>query len=284
MERRVRTVWLVAGLVLLAATAVAQKDPTKETTKSIRVQGSLSMANMVDAWGSMFTEQRPGITVVVVGGGIKSGFKALGEKTAEIAMSFRKATREEKAVAVAKGIALQERQIGPEACSLFVNADAPVTGLTLDQVRKLYKGEISNWSQVGGPDMLIDPCSMVDQPRGPAGWFRSEVMESAEFGPRVQFFKEPRYLVKAVSQGKAAIGYLGASLLTNTLSREGESKVSVLKLSPNSTRPAVLPSKETVASGTYPLSTTVFFYWDAGASPTSAVAEFVDFCAKKGAQ
>jgi phosphate transport system substrate-binding protein len=284
MERRIRIVCMLVGLVLVATTACAQTDPGQGQKTIIRVQGSLSMANMVDAWGKSFSEQQPDASVLVVGGGIKAGFKALGERTAEIAMSIRKAAEEEKAAAEQKGIHLQERCVGSEPFVLFVNPDAPVTELTIDQVRNIYNGQVSSWAEVRGPDLTVDPCSMLDQPRGPAGWFRGEVLESREFGSRVQFFKEPRYLVKAVSQGKGAIGYLGASLLNNILAREKELAVCVLKLAKDAAGPAALPSKETIDSGAYPLTTNVFFYWDGNVAPTSGVAAFVEFCARQGAR
>ena len=60
-----------------------------------------------------------------------------------------------------KGVELEIVPIGLESFVFFVNKDNPVDGLTIDQIRSIYRGEITNWNEVGGPDKLINPLTRV---------------------------------------------------------------------------------------------------------------------------
>ncbi len=275
----------MVALSLCLVTAVAfPAGPDQDSDRHvITVKGSLTMANLVDNLGRSFAKENPEIGVAVSGGGIKAGFNALSQNLADIVMSTRKAKNEETAVARQKGIRLQERQIGSDTVSVFVNPAVAVNELTLEQLRQIYRGDLCRWSEIGGPDMLMEAHSMLDLPRGPAGWFRSNVMESAAFGPRIQFAKEPLQLIQRVASAAGGIGYLSSILLRDTLEREKDLKVTLIKLARDSGTPAVLPSQGSIKDGTYPLTTRLFFYWDSK-SPKKGVTEFVDFCATKAAE
>lgn len=272
----------VAALSL--AVAAGMVNHTAAQTKStVRVQGSLSIAGQVDAWGKAFSEAGPDVSILVIGGGIKSAFKALADNTAEIVMTARQATQEEKAAAAEQAAKLTERQIGSEALEVFVNAGVAVKELTLEQLSKIYKGEFTNWKQVGGPDLPIVARSMPDQPRGPAEWFKNEVMQGAGFGGGVQFSKYAELLVKGVAADAGALGYLGQSLLSSQLKRLPDAKVTVLQIKKDASSAAMMPSPESAKSGTYPLATNLYFYWNA-AAPKKGVVEFVDFCVRKASE
>ncbi len=273
----VLSLWLVAAVAL-------PLDPRKNSDKHlITVRGSLTMANLVDTLGKSFTKENPDIVVAVSGGGAKAGFKALAEHRTDIVMSARKARKDEKVVALRGGIQVQDRQIGSDTVSVFVNPAVSVNALTLEQLRQIYRGDLCRWKKLRGPNTLIEAYSMPDLPRGLVGWFRSNVMDSAAFGPRTVFVKEPLQLIRSVTAARGGIGYLGSMLLAETLTQEHDLKVTVIKLARDSAAPAVLPSQASIKDGTYPLTTNLFFYWDYK-SPKKGVTEFVDFCTTKAAE
>ena len=89
------------------------------------------------------------------------GFDALLDGTADILFSAAPSESQLQAAA-AQGAALVQGPIGREAFVFFVNEKNPVENLTTEQVRDIYSGEITNWSQVGGPERLIYPVTRVE--------------------------------------------------------------------------------------------------------------------------
>jgi phosphate transport system substrate-binding protein len=282
------TRWLFACGVVLGFWINAQEAPCEDAKGDsrrtvIRVRGSLPLTDAVDRFGKAFTQEHPDSVVNVAGGGIKAAFESLSEHVTDIVMAGRKARPSETAVATRKGVQLEERLIGSTAVIVVVNPSLPVTRLTLEQLKKIYTGEIDRWNQVGGPDALIEPYSLPDNPRGTAGWFRTRVLESAEFGSRTEFLAEPVQLITRVASSPAGIGYTGSVALEDAVSANTQLKVTMVGLAADSGTAAVLPSPETLADMTYPLIRSLLFYWDTRSSKKSVPA-LVDFCTTRAAQ
>ena len=197
----------VPSLTLITAVALAVDAKESGTNGVVKVRGSLPLADVVERLGTSFAREHPGSAVLVSGGGLRAGLKALSESRTDIVMGSRKALLVETAVITQEDFQLEERLIGSAAITVFVNPALPVQQLTVEQLKKIYKGEIDRWSEIGGPNVTVEPYSLQDSPRGPAGWFRTQVMECAEFGPRTEFFNDPRDVIKGVTAASAGIGY-----------------------------------------------------------------------------
>jgi phosphate transport system substrate-binding protein len=275
--------WGVALSLWVATSAMSAEDPNASSDRDfIRIRGSLPLADSVERLGKRFAEEHPGNATVVTGGGMKAAFEALSENLADMVMASRRARPSEIRVAVRKGIHLEERLIDAAATAVFVSSALPVHQLTLDQLRKIYKGEIDRWSQVGGPDTLIEPYSLPDEPRGSAGWFRSKVMDSAEFASRTEFVKDPVQVVKRVASTSTGIGYLDSIVLDEALASDKDVQINVIKLAADPHTPALLPSPERIRDGVYPLTRGWLFYWNAGTANKN-ISAFVDFCSARAA-
>lgn len=275
--------WGIALSLWAATPAVAAEDPEPRSDACvIRVSGSLPLADSVEQLGKWFAKEHPGSVTAVTGGGMRAAFEGLSENQTDIVMAWRRARPSETSLAAGKGVRLEERLIGSAAVTVFVNPQLGVEQLTLDQLKKIYKGEIEQWNAVGGPAMLIEPVSLPDSPRGPAGWFRSNVMESAEFGPRTEFVKDPMQVVKRVASVPASIGYMGSIVLAETLATDKDIRVTVIKLAAASDASALLPSLENIRDGAYPLTRSLYFYWDSR-STNRGVPTFVDYCVTRAA-
>lgn len=271
-------------LSLWVATAAGFDEYLARATDSgvIRIRGSLPLADSVERLAKWFAKEHPGSAANVSGGGMKAAFEGLSDNLTDIVMAARRARPSETADAVRKGIHLEERLIGSAAMTVFVSTALPVQELTLEQLRKIYKGKIDRWSDVGGPDALIQSFSLRDAPRGPAGWFRSHVMESAEFGPRTEFCGEPVQLVKHVAAATAGIGYMGSIVLGELLKSNKDLQIRVIKLAADSQTVAVLPTPQNIRDSAYPLSRSLYFYWNA-TTDNRDVPAFVDYCTKRAA-
>jgi phosphate transport system substrate-binding protein len=91
--------------------------------------------------------------------GSSAGIQMLLNGKLDFAESSRPLTKEEYAVAQQQGFTLEQRQVAIDGIAVVVNRDLEVAGLTVDQLQQIYLGKITNWKQVGGPELPITPFS-----------------------------------------------------------------------------------------------------------------------------
>ena len=89
------------------------------------------------------------------------GFRAVVDGTTDVFFTASP-SEEQKAYAAEQGVELVCVPVGLEGFVFFVNAENPVQSLTVEEIRKIYAGEITNWSQVGGPDRIINPVTRLE--------------------------------------------------------------------------------------------------------------------------
>ncbi|MBQ6568781.1 MAG: substrate-binding domain-containing protein [Clostridia bacterium] len=138
---------------------------------------------------------------------------------------------EQKAYAEEKGVTLCYVPVGLEAFIFFVNSKNPVDNLTADQVRKIYSGEYTNWSQVGGPNRIINPVTRLK------GSGSQTTME--KFMGDVPFGRKSPFAI--------AGGSIGYSFRYYFETMVGNRSVKMLSLS------GVYPSAENIKNGSYPV-------------------------------
>ena len=155
-------------------------------------------------------------------------------------------TEEEEAYLQEKGVAVDMKLYGGDGLVFIVNSACGVTNVTLDDLRAVYRGEITNWSQLGGVDAPIHVLYRDDQSGS------QRLFDKLLFGgdaPDLTGFErldEMSTIVGAVEYDPYAIGY---SIMTYLDSVYGETDVRVLSLD------GVAPTPENVADNTYPLGT-----------------------------
>ncbi|MBR8836850.1 MAG: substrate-binding domain-containing protein [Stigonema ocellatum SAG 48.90 = DSM 106950] len=89
-----------------------------------------------------------------------SGIRMVLDGQLDFAQSSRPLTAEDYAIAKQRGFTLAQHQIGIDGIAVVVNPSLNVSGLTIDQLQQIYMGQITNWKQVGGPDLTITPLSL----------------------------------------------------------------------------------------------------------------------------
>ena len=137
---------LCAGLVSLASGCAKEKG----LEGNIQLVGSTSMEEMCIGLSEAYMEKQPGVTVSAEYVGSTAGMEALLGGSADIGTSSRNLTQEEKDAGVAENI------VAKDGIAVVVNpATVGVTDLTSEQIIDIYRGEITNWNEVGGPDMPI---------------------------------------------------------------------------------------------------------------------------------
>ena len=125
------------------------EDGCMEPTGSLQLAGSSSMEKLTDALAECFMERYPGITVTVQFTGSSAGIESVLRGSADIAMTSRELSEEEKASG------LTEYAVALDGIAVCVDSGNPVTEITWQQLRDIYTGKIMNWSSIGGGDMPV---------------------------------------------------------------------------------------------------------------------------------
>jgi phosphate transport system substrate-binding protein len=172
-------------------------------------------------------------------------FMNLIDKNADLIMTHRTLSPDEKAHADEVGVTLTETPVALDAFVFVVNRDNPVKSLTADQVRGIYTGNITNWCQVGGPDEMIQPYV---RPRNSGS---QEIMESLVMkGEKISDSFEGREIV-SMGGVFSEIRTSGSICYTFDYYKRIMVRVedeTVPRLSIN----CVFPSKKTIRNRTYP--------------------------------
>ncbi len=197
-----------------AETAPAEEAPQVEgVTGKIVVVGSTSVSPTIEKLAADFMENvEPGVTIEVQSVGSSAGIKAAGDGTGDIGMASRNIKEEEKA------LGLDEYILGFDGIAVVTHPSNEVKDLSSEQIQKIFAGEITNWSEVGGKDVEIIVVSR-EEGSGTRGAFE-ELMgldkEVLVTGDAV--IAEGNGAVKAqVASKEDAIGYLSLSYLDETV-------------------------------------------------------------------
>ena len=135
-----------------------------------------------------------------------------------------------------QGVELECVPIGREAFVFFVNKDNPVNELTSDQIRQIYNGRITNWNEVGGADLLINPLTRIKGSGSQT--MMDKFMGDTEIKPR-----------KLLSVFGGGLGYSFRFYLSGMVANQNVKMLTV---------DGVYPDKESIRNGTYPLAAKFF--------------------------
>ena len=120
-----------------------------ELTGTVSTDGSTSMEKVIGALSESFMATNEGVTVNYNPTGSGSGITAVQEGTCDIGLSSRALKDEEKSAG------LKETVLAYDGIAIIVHPDNPVSDLSVEQIAKLYTGEITNWKDVGGNDAEV---------------------------------------------------------------------------------------------------------------------------------
>ena len=152
----------LAALLALSLAACGSEPKTDDTAKTdgqtqtlltgtISTDGSTSMEKVIGALSESYMAANGGVTVNYNPTGSGSGITAVQEGTCDIGLSSRALKDEEKSAG------LKETVLAYDGIAIIVHPDNPVSDLSIDQIAKLYTGEITNWKDVGGKDAEVVP-------------------------------------------------------------------------------------------------------------------------------
>lgn len=266
--------WIALGLAAVLALGLvgcggAQEDAAEtgtegETVGSITVEGSDTMVNLGQAFAEAFMDANGGIDISVAGGGSGTGIASLINGTVDFANSSRAIKDEEKQQATDNGIEVTEFVVAYDGIAIVVNPSLGVEDLTFEQLGAIYRGEIKNWKEVGGPDKDIVLLSR-DTSSGTYAFFLEHVVQQedkeAVYSADARLLPSTQAIVDETIANDAAIGYVGLGYVVP--------EVNVLKVD------GVEAGAEAVKDGSYNVARPLFMY--AAGEISDASKAYVDW-------
>ena len=254
---------LVGMLSLAPLFAGGGKDASQGNAQAytIEVSGSTSVTPLMELLSAEYAKANPNIRVNINGTGSSDGIQAANKGTSEVGMSSRELKPEEK------GYGLTELIIAIDGIAVIVNPSNPMTNLTMEQIRDIYAGNITDWRQVGSKTGKIAVVS-----REPGSGTRGAFEEIIAFKDTLVHgsteFDGTGAVIAEVSRNADAIGYISLGSVNNsikTVSVEGTpaTTANVINGSYKIARPFIVIHRTDKTAG----ATKDFFNWimtDAG--------------------
>ena len=221
---------------------------------NVATGGSTSMKNVIAALTEGFAEVEPGVTVSYDPTGSGAGITGATDKTLDIGLSSRALKDDEKADVEGTTIAL-------DGIAIIVNNASKVEDLTVDQLKQMFTGEITNWSEVGGDDGEIVLIGR-EAGSGTRDGFESivDVKDSCKYA---QELTATGAVISAVEANPLAIGYASLSAVGDTVKMV--------------TVGGVECSEDTVKDGSYKIQRPFVFVTNKSVTLSEQAQAFFDF-------
>lgn len=187
-----------------------EPETTPELKGDVSVSGSTSVEKIGNAEGEEFTALNPDVTFSYEGIGSSAGIKNANEGTTAIGAASRNLKDEEKQWGLTEVI------IAYDGIAVIVHPENSVNGLTLEQITAIYKGEITNWSEVGGQDSAIVVVSREDG-SGTRGAFEEILGFENELTANALIAEGNGNVQTTVAGNAQSIGYVSLTSINETV-------------------------------------------------------------------
>ncbi|NJK80486.1 MAG: phosphate ABC transporter substrate-binding protein [Chloroflexaceae bacterium] len=221
----------------------------------IDVVGSTTVQPLVELMRDEFVKQYPNIRMNVGAGGSVVGIEAVQDGRTDIGMASRKLDAEEQTEG------MQVYPIAIDVLAVIIHPTNPVEGLSKAQLQGIFTGEITNWSEVGGPELNIDPV-IREVTSGTRGAFDEIALDDAEPTANATVQITAGEVEAYVAANEDAIGYVGF----------GHIELDEIKVL---TIDGVAPSPQNALDGSYALSRPLQLM--TGPLTRELAQEFIDF-------
>ena len=222
---------------------------------SVSTNGSTSMEKVIGALSEQFMADNSGVSVTYDPTGSGAGIEAAGNGSADIGLASRALKDEEKAGG------LTETVVALDGIAVIVNADSKVEDLSVEQIAKIFTGEITDWSEVGGEAGKIS-CIGREAGSGTRDGFES-ITGTRDACKLDQELTSTGGVIEAVAGNVNAIGYASLSAVDETVSA-----VSV---------DGVAPTEATVADGSFPIQRPFVIVTVEGTELSEAAQAFLNY-------
>ena len=233
----------------------SQTSQTQQLSGVVNTNGSTSMEKVMQVLIEAFKEQQPNVTVNYTGSGSGAGVTSAIDGTADLGLASRELKSEEEE----KGA--QAHVVALDGVAIVVNPENTVEDLTVDQIAQIFKGEITNWKDLGGADEEIAVYGR-EAGSGTRGAFE-ELVGVEDACKYLNEYSSTGDVIGNVASNPSAIGYA-------SLSAVGDN-VKAVKVN------GVECSEATVQDGTYEIQRPFVMITKDGTQLSDAAQAFLDF-------
>jgi phosphate transport system substrate-binding protein len=259
--RKLTVAILVACLSLTLSTSAFAKG-------MLQIKGSDTLINLVQRLSETYMQENPGKYISVTGGGSGTGVAALINGKADVANASRLMKDKEIKQASDNGVDVKRIVIAMDGLSVIVSNSNPVEKLTVDQIGSIFRGETTNWKDVGGPDMEITLYGRQSN-SGTFVFFRDFVLKG-DYSAGMNRMNGNSQIVEAIKQDRSGIGYVGVGYVKDATG------LTVVKVASSAGASYASPlNSADVRSGKYPLARPLNQYLNG--VPKGEVKAFIDY-------
>ena len=264
--KKLMSILAVVALMATMVTGCGTKDeaptsnPTEKVSGTVATDGSTSMEKVIGYLSEAYMEENSDVKITYNPTGSGSGIQAVQEGRCDIGLSSRNLKDEE-----AKE--LKGTVVAIDGIAIIVNPQNPIADLTIEQISSLYKGEITNWKEIGGYDA---PVVLIgrEAASGTRDGFES-ITDTEDACKYSQELTSTGDVVQTVASNPNAIGYASLASVKDSVKAidvEG-----------------VTPTTETIQNGTYKVQRNFVFVTKKNKELTGAAKSFFDFATSAAA-
>lgn len=237
-----------------STTSQSTDAPAQNESATVSTDGSTSMEKVIGYLSESYMTSNPNVKVTYNPTGSGAGISAVSEGRCDIGLSSRDLKDDEKAT-------LTQTIVAIDGIAVIVNPENPVSDLSVETIGKLYTGEITNWSEVGGGDQ---PVVLIG--REAASGTRDGFESITGTKDKCQYSQELTStgdVIQTVAGNPNAIGYASLASVKDS--------IKVLSVE------GVTPSKETIQDGSYKIQRDFVLVTKTGEKLSDAAQKFFDF-------
>lgn len=240
---------ILSALLVVGAMGISKNLEARSSI--VQIKGSDTILNASQAIAEKYMGENRKARIAVTGGGSGVGISSLINKTTDIAMASRNIKEKELKLANERGINVDEIVVGYDGITIIANKENPVKDIDDKTLGKVFRGEITNWKELGGEDATIVVLSR-DSSSGTHEFFKEHIVREnnsnskQEYGAKTLYMPSNQAIKQEVVANKYAIGYIGMGYMDNS--------VESLKVD------GVEPTKENILNKSYPIAREVYWY------------------------
>ena len=240
-------------VALFAIVALILAGCSTGTSSTITEAGSTTVQPVAEKLAEAFKSKNPDVNIIIQGGGSSVGIKSCDDGTVDIGAASRELKAGEPN--------LVKHLLARDGIAIIAHPSNTVAGLTKEQVKKIFAGEITKWSQVGGENKDIHVIAR-EEGAGTRTAFEELVMGNALVKSSAILLPSSGAIRTAVSSNPQAIGFVSFGYV--------DSSVKTLGIN------GVAGTVQNTINGTYPIVRPLYFLTKE--QPTGLVKDFIDFC------
>jgi phosphate transport system substrate-binding protein len=202
-------------IIMITILFLAVPYAWSQDSKRIVIKGSTTVLPITQKASEEYRKSS-NVSISIEGSGSGNGIKALLDGTCDIANSSREMKPEEVEAAKGKGITIQEVVLSYDMIIPIVHPSNPVKNLSIDQLKAIFSGTITNWKEVGGKNDKIVVVSR-DTSSGTYEYWNEKVMKKTDVSNKALLQASNGAVVSTVSVNSKAIGYIGFGYVNNSI-------------------------------------------------------------------